>query len=259
MLDIAPSPTVNRVLAGMSPARHLRVDFDPSADGRPVDVQASLTALPLPDRSVDTMLCYHVLEHIPDDTTAMREIARVLRTDGLAYIQVPFRVGAATDEDPEADEAERIRRFGQADHVRYYGEDFESRMSAAGLRFVRLDPADVVGNDVAKALNVGTREFVWLAWPAAGAAEAPVQTDSLSRAVLGHLVLFWGARSAEQGSAAEDLRGRVTKLRSRVRRAERELAAAKRDANISTKMLARRLAGRLTRRAVAQARSARRR
>src|SRR4051794_2426750 len=91
VLDIAPSPTVDRLLAGLSPERHLRVDFDPAADGRSVDLQASLTALPLADASVDTLICYHVLEHIPDDSTAIREIARVLRPEGLGFIQVPFR------------------------------------------------------------------------------------------------------------------------------------------------------------------------
>lgn len=244
VLDIAPSPTVNLVLGRMAPARHLRVDFDPAADGRPVDVQASLTALPLPDRSVDTMLCYHVLEHIPDDAIAMREIARVLRTDGLAFLQVPFRAGAATDEDPGAGEAERIRRFGQADHVRYYGEDFETRLAGAGLGFLRIDPADVLGEAVGHAMNVGRKEFVWLAWPAMG--DGPrVDLPELSNRVLSQLVLLWGTQAAEQSAELGRLRTRVTRLRHRLHASERKRATARQAAPTPARTLASRLVRRL--------------
>ncbi len=37
------------------------------------------------------MVCYHVLEHIADDASAMREITRVLAPYGLAIVQVPWR------------------------------------------------------------------------------------------------------------------------------------------------------------------------
>ncbi len=55
----------------------------------------------------------------------MLEIARVLAPTGVGLVQVPFRPGTVLDEDPSAPVEERVRRFGQADHVRYYGDDFE--------------------------------------------------------------------------------------------------------------------------------------
>jgi hypothetical protein len=40
-----------------------------------------------------------------------------------------------TDEDPSiADPAERERRFGQQDHVRFYGRDIVDRLAEPGLR-----------------------------------------------------------------------------------------------------------------------------
>ena len=45
-------------------------------------------ALPLPDASVDIVVCMDVLEHV-DDEAAAREIARVLRPGGYAFITVP--------------------------------------------------------------------------------------------------------------------------------------------------------------------------
>ena len=44
--------------------------------------QASATALPLPDASVDVAYSFKVLAHIPDITGAMREMARVVRPGG---------------------------------------------------------------------------------------------------------------------------------------------------------------------------------
>ena len=60
-------------------------------------------------------------------------MARALAPGGVAVVQVPRLKGVPTEEDPEAPVDERLRRFGQRDHVRYYGDDFEDRLRAAGL------------------------------------------------------------------------------------------------------------------------------
>lgn len=45
--------------------------------------------MPFPDASFDRVIAAEVLEHIPDDMTAMREIVRVLKPGGLAAVTVP--------------------------------------------------------------------------------------------------------------------------------------------------------------------------
>src|SRR5215813_4063882 len=42
------------------------------------------------DASFDVILCSHVLEHVPDDRRAMRELCRILRPGGWTMIQVPI-------------------------------------------------------------------------------------------------------------------------------------------------------------------------
>jgi len=162
VVDVAPSARLALVLRRTVPSQYVRIDFDPAADARAVDVQASLAQLPFPESSVDVLLCYHVLEHISDDAAAMTEIARVLGDAGLALVQVPWRPGVPTDEDPDAPLDERVRRFGQADHVRYYGSDFEERLLKAGLQSFRFTPREVVGDRLVKLFNLDPDESVWL-------------------------------------------------------------------------------------------------
>ena len=100
-----------------------------------VDLNLDLTRLPIRDASFDVVICSHVLEHVPDDRAAMREIRRVLKPEGWALLMVPYdRARPTTFEDPSIeDPAERERLFGQHDHVRLYGRDYADRLREAGL------------------------------------------------------------------------------------------------------------------------------
>ncbi|MDQ4052742.1 MAG: class I SAM-dependent methyltransferase [Actinomycetota bacterium] len=223
LLEVAPSPETSPLLAELDPGLHLK--FDLGADNRLVDVLGSLTETPLRDGSVDLMVCYHVLEHIPDDRAAMREMARVLSPGGVALVQVPFRPGTVTDEDPDAPEEDRIRRFGQADHVRYYGDDFEDRMVEAGLAFQRVTPRSLLGDEMCEWLRLGPHQMVWIVRSAAGASvpgpldESPTSLTRTLDAMLGEMVRMRGElvthrREARRlGKEVERLRAENEQLR----------------------------------------------
>jgi len=99
------------------------------------DLRLDLTKIDLPDASFDVIICSHVLEHIPDDRSALREIYRVLRPGGWAILIVPLSKSGETDEDSSVTSAEdRLKRFGQQDHVRVYGgKDFLKRIREVGF------------------------------------------------------------------------------------------------------------------------------
>lgn len=106
---------------------------------------ADLTVAPFDTDSFDIVICSHVLEHIPDDAKAMREILRILRPGGAALLLTPLATdGGGTEEDPDInDPGEQHRRFGQWDHVRIYGrDDFLARMAAAGFETTVFRPFD---------------------------------------------------------------------------------------------------------------------
>jgi SAM-dependent methyltransferase len=96
-------------------------------------VRADLTATPFADESFQVILCSHVLEHILEDRTAMREICRLLTRGGFALVQVPI-TGTQTLEDSDVtDPSDRERLYGQTDHVRCYGMDITDRLAQSGL------------------------------------------------------------------------------------------------------------------------------
>lgn len=53
--------------------------------------QVDLTNIPLPDQSVDVIICSEVLEHIPNHQQAAKELFRVLKTGGNMLFSMPNR------------------------------------------------------------------------------------------------------------------------------------------------------------------------
>src|SRR3954465_11658659 len=81
----------------------------------PPPLRGDLLALPFADASFDRVIASEVLEHIPDDETAMAELTRVLRPGGLAAVTVPRwlpeRVCWALSDEYHANEGGHIRIY----------------------------------------------------------------------------------------------------------------------------------------------------
>jgi SAM-dependent methyltransferase len=144
VLHFAAEPALSRLIRAHA-AEYVTTDL--SADS---DVTADIVSLPFPDGRWDALVCSHVLEHVPDDARAIRELRRVLAPGGSAIILVPRRTGAPTDEDPTVtDPAARQQRFGQHDHVRMYGDDLEERLRSNGFaQLRRIGPEDFTPEQV---------------------------------------------------------------------------------------------------------------
>jgi len=99
------------------------------------DVKMDVCRNPFPDNSFDIVICNHVFEHVDNDYLAMQEFYRVLKPGGMGIFQVPIKIDIdKTDEDSSVvDSKEREKRFGQYDHVRYYGMDYFVRLKNAGF------------------------------------------------------------------------------------------------------------------------------
>ena len=95
-------------------------------------VQGDATRLPFADGSFDRVIASEVLEHIPDDEAAMRELARVLRPGGTMAVTVPSwlpeKVCWTLSEEYHAP-------FVTGGHVRIYRDgEVREKLQGAGVR-----------------------------------------------------------------------------------------------------------------------------
>jgi SAM-dependent methyltransferase len=113
------------------------------------DQVIDVTRIAFADRSFDAVICNHVLEHVPDDVAAMSELRRVLVPGGWAILLVPdVRLAQTIEDRAVTDPAERLRRFGQEDHVRRYGLDYLDRLTGAGFTPQALDLSAELGEEL---------------------------------------------------------------------------------------------------------------
>jgi SAM-dependent methyltransferase len=114
MLHFAPEKFFRQIFSGRF-ARYETADL--FMEG--VDHRVDIRDLPFEDATYDFVFASHVLEHIREDKTAIKEIRRVLRPNGVAVLPVPI-VCEKTIEYSEANPHE-------AGHVRAPGEDYFER------------------------------------------------------------------------------------------------------------------------------------
>lgn len=92
-------------------------------------VQGDALHLPFPDATFDRVICSEVLEHIPDDVAAMRELVRVLRPGGTMAITVP-RFGPELINWALSDEYHNV----PGGHIRIYRRSIlQERLRATGM------------------------------------------------------------------------------------------------------------------------------
>lgn len=145
ILHLAPEVSLYRLFSNEITGKYICGDLEPDRySSYSNSIKIDLTDLRFPDNSFDLVICNHILEHIPDDKKAMREILRVLRPGGTAFVQVPISLKLEkTFEDPEVTtEKERLEKFGQKDHVRIYALDYIDRLQECGFKVNIFNPSD---------------------------------------------------------------------------------------------------------------------
>lgn len=123
-------------------AYYMPADLDPSRYTVPNMAQIDLMELAVTDR-YDLFYASHVMEHVPDDRTVLRNIYRALKPGGEAWLIVPLWDKPTEDGSFDIPPRERERRFGQWDHVRQYGPDFADRIRAAGFDLEEIDASSI--------------------------------------------------------------------------------------------------------------------
>jgi hypothetical protein len=158
VLHFAPERALEPALRRIGHVAYLTADLY-----APADLQLDITTMQLPDASFDILVCSHILEHVPDDRTAMREMLRVLRPGGLAIVLVPLDGHGTTREDAAVrSPLARHLAFGKHDHVRRYGRDVVQRLEDAGFDVETRRCDDLLGEDSIRRHVLCAHETVFL-------------------------------------------------------------------------------------------------
>lgn len=141
-LHIAPEACLMKPLRRCFEGRereYLTADLESPLAEMHFDVQD----IPLPDNFADVVLCNHILEHVADDSRALRELHRIMRPGGWGILLSPVDLYRAEtfEDDTITDPDERTRIFGQYDHRRIFGRDYTDRLRAAGFEAADIDYA----------------------------------------------------------------------------------------------------------------------
>lgn len=140
VLEFAPIEASKRALSKNPKCSYTTGDIVPGRADKVLDI----THIDYPDNSFDFVLCNHVLEHIEDESAAVKELIRITKDGGTIELSMPIDIDREetieeTDSDRTSykDEGEkkkaRLERFGQDDHVRLYGKDAAYRLRKYGI------------------------------------------------------------------------------------------------------------------------------
>ena len=133
VIEVAPMRTFQRLCLERKQGNYTSFDYE-----RFAMEQGDITRMRFEDNSCDFFLCFHVLEHIPDEIQAIKEIKRVLKPGGVAIVQVPIFWDISETYDYDKPDPRETY------HVRRYGYDFASRMESFVFHVTEINIKDIV-------------------------------------------------------------------------------------------------------------------
>ncbi len=132
VLHFSPSKSLRRKLEALAHVDYVTTDYMGEFEAMK---NLNIESIEEPDSSYDVIICYHVLEHIENDKTALLELHRVLVVGGTCFIQTPFKEGEIYEDNSIKSESDRLKHFGQNDHVRVYSAlGLKTRLEDAGFQ-----------------------------------------------------------------------------------------------------------------------------
>lgn len=141
VLHFAPEECLSQTLKNACGAGYISADIAPKR----ADIIADITKLQFAAETFEYIICNHVMEHIPMEWKAFEEIKRCLIQGGVLILTVPICWEQKTFEDDGVEtEEDRVKYYGQKDHVRLYGNDVVERIEKFGFDVTLLRCNEVV-------------------------------------------------------------------------------------------------------------------
>lgn len=154
ILHFAPEQVFFNLFEGLSNFDYITADIENKENIKEV---IDMTNITYPENTFDTILNFHVLEHIQDDLKAMSELYRVVKPSnegGFVLISVPLKADITYENDQYNTPELRLKYFGHKEHVRNYGFDIESRLKSVGFKVTLFKPSDILNADEIKKYGI---------------------------------------------------------------------------------------------------------
>lgn len=150
LLHFAPEPFFFKMFSESENIDYHPVDINPELYN--IKEKVDMQNIPYEESTVDLIYNCHVLEHVPDDLKAMKELYRVVKpisVGGMCIIMTPvFENLSETLEKEEFNTPElRSKYYGQHDHLWKYGIDFKNRLELVGFDVEVIDPNTLVTDE----------------------------------------------------------------------------------------------------------------
>lgn len=162
LLHFAPERCFSDIFTKIDNIDYILVDIAPERYKHlPLTIKMDITNIEFEDNSFDFILSNHVLEHIPDDKKAIREMYRVLKHGEKAFISVPvFSKSEFTEEHTyQMTREERFKICKHPEHVRNCGLDYIKRLESAGFKVKNIKSVDIMNEDAVKKYKAGGQLF----------------------------------------------------------------------------------------------------
>jgi SAM-dependent methyltransferase len=156
MVGFSLSPALRFLLEHEGLARCFRSDIDAGDPRFAPDFAADLRRTPIRDGSVDWVFCSHVLEHIAELDLCLDEIHRILRSGGIAWLQVPFEAGLAHSRRIPIDP------FRAHAHAWQFAPDFGTLLERQGWTVTEVIARDAVSAAERSRFGIDPDERYWL-------------------------------------------------------------------------------------------------
>lgn len=114
------------------------------------DLTIDIENTKLEEKSVDMIICNHVLEHVSNYEKTIKELKRIIKTNGIIIISFPIDMSYEDVFEDEAikDDESRVKYFGQFDHRRIFGKNSAQIFEKYGFKV-----ETVCGNDCDKKIK----------------------------------------------------------------------------------------------------------
>lgn len=127
-----------------------------------INIVQDLTCTNLKSEQYDQAIAWHVLEHIPEDLKAIKEVYRLLKPGGTFLVSVPiYPVGNTTTfEDAGLDYKDFEKTHGHYDHCRSCGLDYYKRFETIGFTTDTLEVRTLNSKDIVR-FGLNSNHVVW--------------------------------------------------------------------------------------------------